>query len=160
MRHVIGLVLVVSCLGAHVIADAQGAAASGKGKIGACSLLPRELVDKVMTGDKSMLKFAKPEEMAIGAHGSYCDYAGVSLQVNPFLRHADLRKAPGKDWQPVAGVGDTAYFRNNQGRFAELMVWTGANHFTIQLSIPAGGTADAVRPNTITLANAVIAKLR
>jgi hypothetical protein len=161
MRHVIASVLVVGCLSAQAMAaQARGAAATGKPKISACSLLSRELVEKVMTGNKTILTSVKPEEEPIGTHGSYCEYAGVGLQINPFVRHDDLRKSPGKDWQSVTGVGDTAYFRNNRNNFAELMVWTGANHFTIQLGVPTGSTAEAVRPNTITLANAIIPKLR
>lgn len=40
------------------------------------------------------------------------------------------------------------------------MVWTGAHHFTIQLGVPEGSTPDAIKPNTIELARALIPKLR
>ena len=159
MRHVIASVLVIGCLASPVVASqARTPAQTNMPNVSACSLLPRDLVEKVITGSKETLKYMKPQEQPIGTHGSFCDY-GLILQVNPFLRHEDLRKSPGKDWHRVTGVGDTAYFRNNTNNYAELMVWSGAHHFTIQLGIPAGGTAESVRPNTITLANAIISKL-
>jgi hypothetical protein len=40
------------------------------------------------------------------------------------------------------------------------MVWTGPHHFTIQLGVPVGGTVESIKPNTIALAHAIIAKLR
>ena len=82
------------------------------------------------------------------------------MQVDPFVRHDDLRKSPGKDWQPVAGLGDAAFFRDNGGRWGELIVWTGSRHFTLQISVPNGGTAAAVKPNATGLATALIAKLK
>jgi hypothetical protein len=82
------------------------------------------------------------------------------LQTDPFGRAEELRKSPGKEWQGVSGVGDTAYFRNNRNDYAELMVWTGAHHFTIQFGVPVGSTPEAIKPKTIELANAIIPKLR
>lgn len=96
----------------------------------------------------------------MGPNGSSCDKGQIGLQVNPFARPEELRKSPGKDWQPVSGVGDTAFFRNNRDQYAELMVWTGPHHFTIQLSVPVGGKADSIKPNVIGLANGIIPKLR
>ena len=160
MRQGLYLVLVIGCLASPLFASqTRNPAPAGRPNVSACSLLPRDLVEKVITGTTETLKYLKPQEQPIGTHGSFCDY-GVILQVDPFLRHEDVRKSPGKDWHRVTGVGDTAYFRNNANSFAELMVWTGSHHFTIQMGIPAGGTADSVRPNTITLANAIIPKLR
>lgn len=60
---------------------------------------------------------------------------------------------------PVArGAGEAAFFRSNRNRYAELM-WTATHHFTLQVSVPTGSTAEAINPNTIALANAIIAKL-
>ena len=160
MRHVIATALMIGCIAMGAAASQpRPAATSPKPGIGACSLLTRELVEKVLTGNKETLKYLKPEEQPIGTHGSFCDY-GLILQVDPFVRHDDLRTSPPKDWQRVTGVGDTAYFHNNGNRFAELMVWTGSHHFTIQIGVPAGSSAESIRPNTITLANAIIPKLR
>ena len=160
MRHIVGAVLLIGTVALPSAASqARGVAPAGTPKISACSLLTRDLVEKVVTGNKETLKYLKPEEQPIGTHGSFCDY-GLILQVDPFLRHDELRTSPPKDWQRVTGVGDTAYFRNNANRFAELMVWTGSHHFTIQIGVPAGSSVESVRPNTITLANAIIPKLR
>jgi hypothetical protein len=62
--------------------------------------------------------------------------------------------------QPIAGAGEAAYFRNNRDKYAELMVWTATHYFTLQVNVPTGKTAETIRPDTIALANAVIAKLR
>ena len=159
MQVVVSL-MVIAVVASDATAFQGRDAGTGTSRISACSLLPRELVEKVMTGNKEILKFVKPAEEPIGAKGSYCEYAGIGLQINPFARPDDTRKSLTKEWQPVSGVGDAAYFRNNRDTFAELAVWTGAHHFTIQLGVPVGGTAEAIKPNAITLANAIIPKLR
>lgn len=129
-------------------------------RINACSFLTREVVMKVNPpANKYALAIPAAEE-PVGPHGSYCEYGGIGLQIDPFVRSEDLRKAPGKEWQAVSGLGDTAWFRDNKGNFAELMVWTGAHHFTIQMSIPMGGTAEKMKPNTLELANTIIPKLK
>ena len=60
----------------------------------------------------------------------------------------------------AACFGRAAFFRSNGRQYAELIVWTGPHHFTIQFGVPTGGTPESIRPNTITLANAIVAKLR
>lgn len=153
------LIAVMMC-GAVAATAAQAPSSAGaRTRLSACAVMPRELVEK-MSSDPQLVKQMEPDEAPIGTHGSSCDYGAVGLQVNPFARSDQLRQSPGKDWQPVAGLGDAAYFRNNADRFAELMVWTGADHFTIQLVVPAGRTPEASRPDTIALANAIIPRLR
>jgi len=160
MRQVIACLLVIGSASIAMSASqARGDAAPGK-RISACALLTPDVMAKFDTGKPEILKMFKPEEEPVGVNGTYCEHGGIGLQVNPFARPDDLRKSPPKDWQPVTGVGDTAFFRNNRNSYAELMVWTGPNHFTIQLHVPTGDTAESVRPKAIGLANAVIAKLR
>lgn len=155
MRVIIALFSIVACL-----AGANQAAAQGKSAIRACEVLTPEMVQKYDTQDPKIRKLIPRDEEAIGSHGSSCNDGGIFVQINPFLRSDTYRKSPQKDWQALSGVGDTAYFHNNRDRWAELMVWSGAHHFTIQLSVPNGGTAEAVKPNTIGLANALIARLK
>jgi hypothetical protein len=38
-------------------------------------------------------------------------------------------------------------------------VWTARHSLTLQVSVPTGRTAEAMKPQIITLANAIIAKL-
>ena len=159
MRVTVTTLSIVACFAATPAAQ-TGKPGSGKPAISACALLTPDLVEKYDTQDPKIRKMIPREEEAIGSHGSMCDDGGILIQVNPFLRHDDLRKSPGKDWQPLAGVGDTAFFHNNGGRWAELMVWTGKHHFTIQLSIPNGATAESIKPRTTGLASALIAKLK
>ena len=160
MRFVVSSMLVVICAAPSSAAAQASGAAAGKPAISACALLTREMVSKFATLDKSVIFLVPPQEDAIGTHGSACEYGGIGLQIDPFVRSETLRKSPGKDWQAVPGVGDTAFFRDNRGLFAELMVWTGNHHFTIQMSVPMGGKAESIKPNTIGLANALIPKLR
>jgi hypothetical protein len=158
--HITSLSIVAWLAAAGPAVAQSGKPPSGKPAIRACEVLTRDMVAKYDTHDAKLRALIPREEEAIGSHGSSCDDGGIMIQVNPFLRSDDLRKSPPKDWQAVSGVGDTAYFHNNGNRWAELMVWTGSHHFTIQLSVPNGGTAESIKPNTIGLATAVIARLK
>ena len=161
MRFVITTMLVLACVGPETAAAQAPGTAAGKPAIRACSLLTREMVVKFTTiANKSVIDLIPPQEDAIGATGSSCDYGGIGLQVDPFARAETMRKSPAKDWQPVPGVGDTAFFHNNRDTFAELFVWTGNHHFTIQMGVPMGAKAESIKSNTIGLANALIPKLR
>jgi len=161
MRVNIIALSIVACLAAASPAVAQsGKPSSGKPAIRACEVLTRDLVEKYDTLNPKLRDLVPRQEEAIGSHGSLCDDGGILIQIDPFLRSEDYRKSPPKDWLALSGVGDTAYFRNNGNRWAELMVWTGTHHFTIQLSVPTGGTAESIKPNTIGLATALIAKLK
>jgi hypothetical protein len=160
MRHVIAVVLMSGCLTSQSAASQGGGQAAAGRRMSACTLMSRDLVEKFDTGSTQMLKLMKPSEEPIGANGSACDDGNIGFQINPFARAEELRKSPGKDWQPLTGVGDTAFFRNKADTYAELMVWTGPHHFTIQLGVPPGGTVESVKPNAIGLARAIIAKLR
>jgi hypothetical protein len=152
---------IVACLAAASPGGAQpGKPAPGKPAIRACEVLTRDVVAKFDTGNPKMRDLIPRNEEAIGSHGSSCDDGSIFVQIDPFLNAESLRKSPAKDWQAISGVGDTAYFHNNRDRYAELMVWSGGHHFTIQLSVPDGRTAEAVKPNTIGIATALIAKLK
>ena len=127
----------------------------------ACALLTREIVTKYSaTPNARLLDLIPPQGEPIGAKGSACEYGGIHLQIDPFANPDYYRKSPQKDWQVVSGVGDTAYFHNNRNNYAELMVFAGSRHFTIQMSVPMGGNADSFKSNTIALANALLLKLR
>ena len=156
MRVSVALLSIVVCLAAASPAVSQ----SGKPAIRACEVLTRDMVAKYDTQNPKLRDLIPRQEESIGSHGSSCDDGGILIQINPFLRSDVYRKSPPKDWQAVTGVGDTAYFRNNGNMWAELMVWTGTHHFTIQLSVPNGGTAESAKPNTIGLATAIVAKLK
>ena len=161
MHALVMWLLIVVCLAASpAAAQSTAKAASGPPALRACSLLTRDLVAKFDTLNPKVRGLFKPEEEAIGTHGSSCDDGGILLQVNPFVRHDDLRKSPGKDWQRVDGLGDAAFFKDNGGRWGELIVWTGRRHFTLQISVPNGATAASVKPNATGLATALIAKLK
>ena len=161
MRVITAMSILALAAVATGTATAQSAKpAPGKSAIRACEVLTRDVVAKFDTGNPKMRDLIPRTEEPIGSHGSSCDDGSIFVQIDPFVNSDSLRKSPAKDWQTVAGVGDTAYFHNNRDRYAELMVWTGSHHFTIQLSVPDGSTAEKVKPNTVGIATALIAKLK
>jgi hypothetical protein len=138
MRQLVATVLMIGCLSAHAAASqARAGAATGK-SLSACGLLSRDLVEKFDTGNKQILKTFTPSEEPIGTHGSHCDDGQITFQIDPFVRSEELRA----------------------NTYAELLVWTGAHHFTIQLGAAVGGSVESAKPNAIGLAHAIIAKLR
>ncbi len=161
MRHVVASVLVSGCFASDAAAfQARAGAAGGTPSIRACSLLPKELVEKYFP-NKAVFPYLKPSEEATGNRGSSCHYGTIGLQVDPFARPEEIKKTLAKDGlESVAGVGDFAYFRINRNTFAELIVWTGSHHFTIQMSINQGSTAAATKLDAIAVAKAIIPKLR
>jgi len=96
---------------------------------------------------------------------SSCSWGRILLVLNPLARPDQVREAmrnrtaPYQAYEPVAGVGDAAFFGSNSS-FANLYVWSGAQHFHIQMATGYEDDAKALKPNAITLANAVIPQLR
>ncbi|MEO5894343.1 MAG: hypothetical protein ABIS06_01435 [Vicinamibacterales bacterium] len=163
LREVIASVLAIGCFASQTAAfQAPAAGAAGSPAIKACSLLSKELVAKYWGGDKRFLDGLKPQERLLGKRGSSCDYGTIGLQVDAFSTQAvdGIYKKYGKDWTPVSGVGDRAYFHNNRNRYAELMVVAGTHTLTIQMSVNSGSTAEATKPHTIEVAKAILPKLQ
>ena len=155
MRQIIiGLMTAVSAT-APALAVQSGGGAPAPG-VKACSILTRDLVEP-FTENKRMLDLIPPKEEA-SATSSACEYGVVRFQHYP-TRPGGTRTAP-KDFQPLPGVGEVAFFRNNRDTYAELMVWSGAHHFTLQVGVPTGSTAEAIKPKTVALANAILQRLR
>lgn len=137
----------------------HGASSQNSGaRIGACAVMPHELVEK-HAENPAALKYMKPREEPVDAIGSSCEYGSLGLQVNPFGA-TSRPKAPSPEWTAVNGLGDAAFFRPNRKYYAELIVWSGPNHITIQYGVPRGSTPEAEKPTTIAFATAVLAKLR
>jgi hypothetical protein len=160
MRQVVSLFVAVICITSQAAASQAGAkgAAAGKPAVGACSILTKDLV-LPFAQNKKVLDMIPPDEESLGAAGSACEWGIVRLQLYPSPGGKQNRTVP-KDFQPLSGAGEVAYFRNNRNNYAELMVWTATHYFTLQVSVPTGSTAEAIKPNTVALANAIIAKLR
>jgi hypothetical protein len=155
MRRVLTSLMIAGCLAAPALAY-QARSGSAAAPVKACSILTRDLVEP-FAPNKRVLDVAPPEEET-SATSSACEYGVVRFQHYP-IRPGANRTAP-KDYEAVPGVGETAFFRNNRNEYAELLVWSGAHHFTLQVSVPTGSTAEALKPKTIALANAIIHKLR
>ena len=150
MRSIVGSLLIAS-----FFAVPAGAFQAQAPK--ACSILTRDLA-LPLTENPKMLDVLPPEEEPFGNGGTACEYGGVRLQLYP-PRTSPAKTQP-KDFQPLPGVGDLAYFNNSRNRYAGLMVWSGTSYFTLQVSVPTGSTAEAIKPKAVVLANQVIAKLK
>ena len=158
MRHVFRLIVVTSCIMSQASASqtASGGQATGQPAVRACAVLTRDLVAP-FTENKKVLDLIPPNEEALGTSGTACTYGAVRLQLFP--GRGGKRTVSAKDLQPITGAGDGGYFRSNRDRYAELMVWTAKHSLDLQVSVPSGRTAEAIKPDVVALANAIIAKL-
>ncbi len=162
MSRALCLLLAVIAFDARTPVLAQGTGTTPS--VRACALLTKELVAKVSPhkGNPQLMSVMKPSEDSLGATGSACSYAGITLQVNPFTaeRLQALAKEYEAAWVVVPDVGTGAYFFDNRGEYAELYAKTGTQVFTIQMDVPDGGTAAGIKPNVLELAKAIAAKLK
>jgi hypothetical protein len=79
-----------------------------------------------------------------------------SLQRPTASRNA--RKHPGQ-FSVSRTAPSWSVFNERQHRYAELTVWTGKHSLDLQVSVPSGRTAEAIKPDVIALANAILKKL-
>lgn len=158
MHRIRAAFVVLGCLAGATGLQAQ----APKPPIGACSLLPRDLVLKVTPLDKKIVDMVPPSEDRLGPTGSACSYGGIELQVDPFTpaRLDALRAERGTTWSSVPDVGDAAYFFDNRGEYAELYARVGTHVFTIQMDVPSGGTVEGMKPKVVELARAIVPKLK
>jgi hypothetical protein len=154
----LSVLAVVSAAGAPTPSDQ---AARTPPRVNACTILTPEMAAKFATAVKKKIK-TPPAETPVGVNGSQCDYEAIMLQIDPLATvSADRRrKTPGRDWVPLSGVGDTAYFHGVQDALAEVLVWTGAHHFGILIDVPVGSTAEQLKPSLIEIANLIVPRLK
>ena len=150
------------CAAESALLDAQARtsqppAATGSPRIRACSLLPKEEVKKHLPWNTVLDQFPIEEE-PVGPSGSSCNYPSVFIQVLPYSqRTIDTARQQG-GLEPVTGIGDAAYFHNNKDRYAEVFVKVGQQLLTLQANVE--GNMAIVKPGTLNLAKAFVAKLR
>jgi hypothetical protein len=158
MRHAATLFVVVGCLASHAAASQTraGGAAAGQPPVRACAVLTRDLVAP-FTANKTVLDLIPPQEETLGTSGTACEHGAVRLQLFP--GRGGRRTVSASGVQPISGAGDGGYFRNNGNNYAELMIWTAKHSLDLQVSVPSGRTAEALKPEVIALANAFLAKL-
>jgi hypothetical protein len=159
MRYLATFVVVLGCITSDAAAfqARTGGVAAGAPAIRPCSILTRDLVAP-FAENKKVLDLIPPEEEPVGASGVACDDGPIRLQLFPGSgRPQNPPKVEGL--YPVSGAGEAAYFRSNRDRYAELIVYTARHYLTLQVSVPTGKTAEAIKPDVLKLANAIIAKL-
>jgi hypothetical protein len=167
MRLLLSCLLAMGCLVRPIAASqARGRAASGPSTIRACALLTRELARKMTPYEGQALQFMlrsspEPEEDTLGAGGSDCSDLGIAVQIDPRFSFEVFRRQ--KDWEQaehVAGLGDDAFFHDNIGEWAELIVRSGPHLLTIRMNVPPGKTAASIKPNVVALAKALLPNLK
>jgi hypothetical protein len=158
MRHAVTLFVALSCVTSQGSASQtrSGDPAAGQPAVRACAVLTRDLVEP-FTENKKILDLIPAQEEALGTSGTACEYGAVRLQLFP--GRGGKRTISAKDLQPISGAGEGGYFRSNRNRYAELMVWTSKHSLDLQVSVPSGRTAEAIKADVVALANAIIAKL-
>jgi hypothetical protein len=158
MRHVVMPLVAVFCLTSAGVAwqASAGSPKVSQPALRACAVLTRDMVAP-FTENKKVLDLIPPQEEALGTSGTACEYGAVRLQLFP--GRGGKRTMSAKDLQPINGAGEGGYFRSNRNRYAELMVWTAKHSLDLQVSVPSGGTAEAMKADVVALANAIIAKL-
>jgi len=122
MRQLVASFVVIGCFASQSAAVQSSTREAGTPAIRACSLLTSDVVTQVTPYDKAAVDLVMripPQEDSVGSSGSGCTYGRITMQVEPFAP-AVFEKQRGKDWVPIAGVGDTAYFFDRRGRWAEL----------------------------------------
>jgi hypothetical protein len=162
MRFVIAVLVLASCAAAEAATLQAETRGAGTPAGSACALLTKDLLAAHTPASKesfNLMMTVKPQEDQLGAKGSACTYGDVTMQIDPFPA-ANLERTVQKDWTPVTGVGDAAYFRDNRGNYAELIVRSGGHLVTVQMSIPTGRTAASIQSNVIGLTKAILAKLK
>jgi hypothetical protein len=142
--------------------DARAATGAQTQKVSACSLLTTAEV-KQFAPWAPHLDQLKPQEDLL-ANGSGCSYPTVYIQVMSMSESGWKRWLDGlknETMEPVSGVGDEAYIRDNRKMFAELCAKVGAQVLTVQYSLneDQGETTQSARPRVIALAKALAAKL-
>jgi hypothetical protein len=158
MRQILVPIVLTGFL--HSAAPAQSGAGGKPPK--PCALLTPELVRNVSVASRRNTNVAAPTEVKLGASGSACQWGEIMLQVDPLTRAQleQLGKAGDKTWESVSGVGDAAYYHNIRDMIGELFVRVGPRTFGVLIDIPSGSTATAFKPTFITVANAIVPKLR
>ena len=125
---------------------------------------------------KKVLETAKPDEDWVAeaqreAGGkpvpgsSSCKYGRIVLELDGAVKPDMIRNGmrartpPYKEHEPVAGVGDAAFFTANSS-FADLHVFVGSRYVHLQMAAGYDDDAKALKPNTIELGKAIVSKLR
>jgi len=164
MNQIVTLLLVMASFAPFGSApqSGRGAAAASTPAFHACSILTKELLTQHTPLSKRAFDLSfnpSAHEDAVGKSGSECTNGGVTLTIDGFTAEY-FEKTRTKEWKAVSGIGDTAYFRDNGGRFAELYIRTGSHVFTIQMDVPMDRTSESIQPNAIAMAKEILPKLK
>lgn len=153
-RALVALALVLTVMPAT---RASQSAAGNTSRVDVCGLVPKAEVKRLVPW-QNMFDNMPLDDEPIGAAGSSCGFPSVHVQVMPFSQgFLDALRKTGP-LEPVSGLGDLAFFRDNKGEYAEVYVRVGARLLTVQAD--GEPTVAATKPRAIDLAKLYVAKLR
>ena len=148
-----------ACLPVFGQQKAPAPAGATSDRIRACSLLTKAEAKKLLQWP-SMLDQLPIEEEPLGTTGSSCNYPNAHVQVMAFTpQFAEAMRKQGK-LEPVSGVGDEAFFRENRAGYAEVYVQVGQRVVTVQKDVGPQEKMESAKATAVALASALIAKLR
>jgi hypothetical protein len=132
---------------------------AGYQAVKACSLVSLAEMKKLAPWPANVDQHAKAEELSLPSR-SLCVYPTAQVQVEPYSQQIidSARKSAPLD--PVAGIGNEAYIRNNRDLFAVIYAKVGPHLLTVEMEIPAGKKFDTAKPTAIEIAKAFAAKLK
>ena len=150
---------VIACLLSAAWSAAYAKQATGGYQVKACSLMSLAEMKKLAPWPSSIDQSAKAEEVALPQR-SLCVYPTAQVQIESYRPQIveSARKTARLD--PVPGVGDEAYIRNNQNLFAVIYAKVGPHLLTVEMEIPVGQTFETAKPTIIEIAKAFAARLR
>jgi len=158
---------------ASLAAHSQGGQPGGSkaGTIGACSLLTKEEIKKLL-GDRTPALFDQvpSSEESLANGGSECFLPGITIQLDahPVAAFEETAKRYGAGgrtkFEPASGIGDAAYFyEQDPGKDWHIVgVYTkvGQHVLTVSMDVNAPESAESLRPLVLTLTKAAAAKLK
>ena len=87
-------------------------------------------------------------------------YPTAQVQVEPYNPQIIDKARRTAQLDPVAGIGNEAWIRNNRNLFAVIYAKVGAHLLTVEMEIPVGKKFETTKQTAIEIAEAFAAKLR
>ena len=145
-------------LAAGTVAYAGQATGSSQA-VKVCSLVSLAEMKKLAPWPPNVDQSAKAEEVVLPQR-SLCVYPTAQVQVESYRTQIidSARKTARLD--PIPGIGDEAYIRNNRNLFAVIYAKVGPHLLTVEMEIAEGQTFETAKPTVIEIAKAFTTRLR
>ncbi|HUQ80343.1 MAG TPA: hypothetical protein VM076_04370 [Gemmatimonadaceae bacterium] len=166
IRHPLGILIIASA--AAALSAAKPVAQAGAPT--ACSIIEAEQL-KRLTGRQDRLKRGPMEEetSAPGKGRTGCAYLGFSFELASSMKPESFEQTRsrlvkgGATTQPLSGVGDAAFSwwspKPGSNRPVGIVLRKGTNELMV-MAMTTSDSIEAVKPQLLSVAKAVVAKLR